>query len=93
MNTKTTAILTFIVTVVVPFIQELADFISAFNTGSVKSSMANTIREVGFEISQDLQASSENKKSVEDYAVQTVALKKDSPSVENSWSRFFKSKR
>lgn len=93
MNTKTTAILTFIVTVVVPFIQELSDFISAFNTGSAKSSMANTIREVGFEISQDLQASTESKKTVEDYAVQTVALKKETSSPENAWSRFFKSKR
>ena len=92
MNTKTTAILTFIVTVVVPFIQEVADFFNALSTGSTKSSAADAIRAVGFEVTQDLQNSAQVDKAIEDYNLQTVGVKKDTTK-ESAWSRFFKDRR
>lgn len=96
MNTKTTAILTFLVSTVIPFIQEVVDFISAFRTGSYSSEASSALRNIAFDVEQDLQAAATAKKSVEDYAVPVNNPSQKSLKVEKDdrrWSRFLQNNR
>lgn len=54
MSNKTTAILTFLVSTVVPFIQEVVDFISMFRTGSYNAQAAQTLRDISASMQDDL---------------------------------------
>lgn len=85
MNNKTTAILTFLVSTVIPFVQEVVDFISAFRTGSYDKSASGALREVAFAMQDDLVNMQKREKTIDDYA-QPVSAKKDDSS--KSWSRF-----
>lgn len=54
MNNKTTAILTFLVSTVVPFIQEVVDFISMFRTGTYDKDGSSTLKAISLSMQDDL---------------------------------------
>ena len=87
MNNKTTAILTFLVSTVIPFIQEVVDFISAFRTGSYDKSASGALREVAFAMQDDLVNMQKRGKTIDDYA-QPVSASSQKEDSSKSWSRF-----
>lgn len=54
MSNKTTAILTFLVSTVIPFIQEVVDFISMFRTGTYDKSGSDSLRSISLAMQDDL---------------------------------------
>lgn len=54
MSNKTTAILTFLVSTVIPFIQEVVDFIDMFRTGTYDKSGSNALRSLSADMQNDL---------------------------------------
>ena len=54
MSNKTTAILTFIVSTVIPFIQEVVDFISMFRTGSYDKNGSAALKSISLAMQDDL---------------------------------------
>ena len=54
MSNKTTAILTFIVSTVIPFIQEVVDFISMFRTGSYDKNASAALKSISLAMQDDL---------------------------------------
>lgn len=54
MSNKTTAILTFLVSTVIPFIQEVVDFISMFRTGTYDKSGSESLRSISLAMQDDL---------------------------------------
>lgn len=96
MNNKTTAILTFLVSTVIPFIQEVVDFFSAFRTGSYSSEASAALRSVAFDVEQDLSAAADKKKSIDDYVQPLSTAKEKSLKVDKEdkrWSRFLQNNR
>lgn len=65
MSNKTTAILTFIVSTVIPFIQEIVDFISMFRTGTYDKSGSSALSNLAAAVQSDLQnCSAQNESEV-----------------------------
>ena len=54
MSNKTTAILTFLVSTVIPFIQEIVDFIEMFRTGSYNREGSATLKAMSMAMQDDL---------------------------------------
>lgn len=54
MSNKTTAILTFLVSTVIPFIQEIVDFIEMFRTGSYNREGSATLKAMSLAMQDDL---------------------------------------
>lgn len=54
MSNKTTAILTFIVSTVIPFIQEVVDFIDMFRTGSYNRDGSASLKAISLAMQDDL---------------------------------------
>ena len=54
MSNKTTAILTFLVSTVIPFIQEIVDFIEMFRTGSYNREGSSTLKAMSMAMQDDL---------------------------------------
>ena len=56
MSNKTTAILTFLVSTVIPFIQEIVDFFEMFRTGSYNREGSATLKAMSMAMQDDLVA-------------------------------------
>lgn len=54
MSNKTTAILTFLVSTVIPFIQEIVDFVEMFRTGSYNREGSATLKAMSMAMQDDL---------------------------------------
>lgn len=54
MSNKTTAILTFLVSTVIPFIQEVVDFIDMFRTGSYNRDGSASLKAISLAMQDDL---------------------------------------
>ena len=54
MSNKTTAILTFLVSTVIPFIQEIVDFVEMFRTGSYNREGSASLKAMSMAIQDDL---------------------------------------
>lgn len=54
MSNKTTAILTFLVSTVIPFIQEVVDFIDMFRTGSYNRDASASLKAISLAMQDDL---------------------------------------
>lgn len=54
MSNKTTAILTFLVSTVIPFIQEVVDFIDMFRTGSYNRDGSANLKAISLAMQDDL---------------------------------------
>jgi len=54
MSNKTTAILTFLVSTVIPFIQEIVDFIDMFRTGSYNRDGSASLKAISLAMQDDL---------------------------------------
>ena len=54
MSNKTTAILTFLVSTVIPFIQEIVDFFEMFRTGSYNREGSATLKAMSMAMQDDL---------------------------------------
>nr|DAT63864.1 MAG TPA: hypothetical protein [Microviridae sp.] len=54
MSNKTTAILTFLVSTVIPFIQEVVDFIDMFRTGSYNREGSASLKAISLSMQDDL---------------------------------------
>lgn len=54
MSNKTTAILTFLVSTVIPFIQEVVDFIDMFRTGNYNREGSANLKAISLAIQDDL---------------------------------------
>lgn len=54
MSNKTTAILTFLVSTVIPFIQEIVDFVEMFRTGSYNREGSATLKAMSMSLQDDL---------------------------------------
>lgn len=54
MSNKTTAILTFLVSTVIPFIQEIVDFVEMFRTGSYNREGSSALKAMSMAMQDDL---------------------------------------
>lgn len=54
MSNKTTAILTFLVSTVIPFIQEIVDFVEMFRTGSYNREGSSALKAMSIAMQDDL---------------------------------------
>jgi hypothetical protein len=54
MSNKTTAILTFLVSTVIPFIQEVVDFIDMFRTGKYDREGSSSLKAISLAVQDDL---------------------------------------
>ena len=54
MSNKTTAVLTFLVSTVIPFIQEVVDFIDMFRTGSYNRDGSASLKAISLAMQDDL---------------------------------------
>lgn len=54
MSNKTTAILTFLVSTVIPFIQEIVDFVEMFRTGSYNREGSSALKAMSLAMQDDL---------------------------------------
>lgn len=82
MSNKTTAILTFLVSTVIPFIQEVVDFISMFRTGSYDKSGSDSLRSISLAMQDDL-VNMQKREVKTDDSFRTVANTEEKP-----YSRF-----
>lgn len=82
MSNKTTAILTFLVSTVIPFIQEVVDFISMFRTGTYDKSGSDSLRSISLAMQDDL-VNMQKREVKTDDSFRTVAGTEEKP-----YSRF-----
>lgn len=82
MSNKTTAILTFLVSTVIPFIQEVVDFISMFRTGTYDKSGSDSLRSISLAMQDDLVNMQKREVKTED-SFRAVASTEEKP-----YSRF-----
>jgi hypothetical protein len=82
MSNKTTAILTFLVSTVIPFIQEVVDFISMFRTGTYDKSGSDSLRSISLAMQDDLVNMQKREVKTED-SFRSVASTEEKP-----YSRF-----
>ena len=54
MSNKTTAILTFLVSTVIPFIQEIVDFVEMFRTGKYNREGSSALKAISLAMQDDL---------------------------------------
>lgn len=88
MSNKTTAILTFIVSTVIPFIQEIVDFISMFRTGSYDKSGSSALSSLAAAVQSDLQNCSAQQESEVTVRPTSFRHSTDQGTQEKPYSRF-----
>lgn len=86
MSIKVTAILAFLASTVIPFIQEVCDFIESLKKGSYSPSKSAALSSLADECIKTIMDESGHEKKIEDYA-QPMASKR-TESRPSPWSRF-----
>lgn len=83
---RVTAILAFLASTVIPFIQEVADFIESLKKGSYSSKTSQALSTLSDECISTVMANSGREKTIDDY-VKQASVSKERPK-QNAWSRF-----
>lgn len=86
MSNKTTAVLTFLVSTVIPFIQEVVDFIDMFRTGSYNRDGSASLKAITLAMQDDLVNINMQKRGTDD--VNGFRHTAAAATAEKSYSRF-----